>query len=199
MKTIIFHLVELQSVFGIVIAFAALILILAFMLAVKNSRYKALKGELLYEKSTRELLWNDLKLSVTQNKDLLLEIDSLKAALRNADVSLSGMIDHWRSKYNDLYNSLPKPQPRTPDGKFVKGSERLDKLCKHLMAGGRTDRNHAQENFSIAYVHKYIALLKKEGFVIRKSRRKISEGNHLTEYYLAPEKGPRHWAAQAAD
>lgn len=190
--TLSLHLVELQSMFAIAITLSGLLVILAFMLAVKNSRYKALQRELLYESSTRKGLWDELQLAITQAKKFKEEVEE--------DYAKRQVItDMWMNLYHALRDSLPKPQPRTPDGRFLKGSERLDNLRKHLMAGGRTDRNHARETFNISDVSKSIAKLKKEGFVVRKARRKIAEGTHLTEYYLAPEKGPRHWAAQPVD
>ena len=202
MNTILtLHLVDIQPIFLFILFLAGCLAAVAWMLILKKSHYSDLKEE--YEMVRDELRQEiaDEKAKHKKKKEEWLEhsqnlINKMTERERehNEQISKGEAVRlMWENLYHDLKATLPKPRERDNDGKFVKGSSRLDNLRKHLLEGNRTDRFTAQESFGIAHVGKFISTLKKEGFDIRKERRKIAKDSFLTEYYLVPEKGEREW------
>ena len=205
------HLVNIQPVFLFFIFLAVCLVAVSWMLVIKSSRYKELQEdlksvkaafmidianlshELKYEKMKLEELASDWSRRGSLLNDKDRDIQIMRDAVKNMEVSYNDIINAWKGKYDKLKSSLPKTRERDNDGKFIKGSSRLDNLRKHLLEGNRTDRFTAQESFGIAHVGKFISTLKKEGFDIRKEKRKIAKDSFLTEYYLVPEKEAREW------
>lgn len=195
------HLVNIQPILLFILFLAGCLAAVAWMLILKKSHYSDLKEE--YEMVRDELRQEiaDEKAKHKKKKEEWLEHSQNlfnKMAKREREhkhelAKCQETSDMWQQSFFDLKSSLPKPRERDNDGKFVKGSSRLDNLRKHLLEGNRTDRFTAQESFGIAHVGKFISTLKKEGFDIRKERRKIAKDSFLTEYYLVPEKEAREW------
>jgi hypothetical protein len=184
------HLVNIQPVFIFFIFLAGCLVAVSWMLVIKSSRYTDLLKSLVDEKTKAELTakeWSE-HIQLVSNDS----VSIVKALEKRLDDEIN-KVDTWKRLYNDLKATLPKPRERDNDGKFVKGSSRLDNLRKHLLEGNRTDRFTAQESFGIAHVGKFISTLKKEGFDIRKEKRKIAKDSFLTEYYLVPKKEVRQW------
>lgn len=199
MNTILtLHLVNIQPVFIFFIFLAGCLVAVSWMLVIKSSRYKELQEDYYNAKYGFQKDIADLRLefAIDINKlkrKHIAEIGTIKTEHVDALAKCQATSDAWRGSFHSLKASLPKPRERAHDGKFVKGSSRLDNLRKHLLEGNRTDRFTAQESFGIAHVSKFISTLKKEGFDIRKEKRKIAKDSFLTEYYLVPEKKAREW------
>jgi len=195
------HLVNIQPVFLFFIFLAVCLVAVSWMLVIKSSRYKELQED--YEESKKGFQ-ESLKDAAKEFQDKKIEWEAAWQEQVNKRITarslheeqvrrLTDVNESIRNAYTTLKASLPKPRERDNDGKFVKGSSRLDNLRKHLLEGNRTDRFTAQESFGIAHVGKFISTLKKEGFDIRKEKRKIAKNSFLTEYYLVPEKEVREW------
>jgi len=195
------HLVNIQPVFLFFIFLAVCLVAVSWMLVIKSSRYKELQEG--YEESKKGFQ-ESLKDAAKEFQDKKIEWEAAWQEQVNKRITarslheeqvrrLTDVNESIRNAYTTLKASLPKPRERDNDGKFVKGSSRLDNLRKHLLEGNRTDRFTAQESFGIAHVGKFISTLKKEGFDIRKEKRKIAKNSFLTEYYLVPEKEVREW------
>lgn len=155
------------------------------MFVIKNSRYKELQEDYSWAK---ESFQRDITEMITDHTS---EVEKFKKELAKCQETS----DMWEKFYFDLKASLPKPRERAYDGKFAKGSYRLDNLRKHLMAGNRTDKFTAQESFNIGDITKYIAKLKAEGFVVRKQKRRIAEDSFVTDYWIEARKEAREWKA----
>jgi len=195
------HLVNIQPVFLFFIFLAVCLVAVSWMLVIKSSRYKELQEG--YEESKKGFQ-ESLKDAAKEFQDKKIEWEAAWQEQVNKRITarslheeqvrrLTDVNESISNAYTTLKASLPKPRERDNDGKFVKGSSRLDNLRKHLLEGNRTDRFTAQESFGIAHVGKFISTLKKEGFDIRKEKRKIAKNSFLTEYYLVPEKEVREW------